>query len=125
MDRKNIKSAVRILTLRKLKAQAEATRLQSGVTAGSTLRERLLQAPPQQPYADLTTAYIQRTVGILDKGLAVLRQQQSTVLATINQADRAIAIVEDKLTQSNDALERSNLEALVWSSFDNSGGSTR
>lgn len=125
MDRKNIKSAVRILTLRKLKAQAGATRLQSGVTAGSTLRERLLQAPPQQPYADLTTAYIQRTVGILDKGLAVLRQQQSTVLATINQADRAIAIVEDKLSQSNDALERSNLEALVWSSFDTSGGSTR
>ncbi len=113
MDRKKLKSAIRILALRKTKAEAEAARLRNGVIAGTSMRERLVASDCDLAHADLTTAYIQRTVDILDRGLAVLKQQQSEMISAVHRADRATQVVQEKLNESGQKSERAVIEDLI------------
>lgn len=115
---------MRVLSLRKAKAQGEAARLHSGFVAGSALHERLLSTPAQQAHADLTIAYILRTVDVLERGLKVLREQQSVLAAASNQADRAADVLRERLVQSREASQRSEFEHSVVTSVSRRGRRT-
>lgn len=113
MDRKDLNSAVRVLALRKARALGEAARLQSGLIAGSALRDRLLSGQVQEAHADLTAAHILRTIDLLERGLNVLREQQCVLSAAANRADRASDVFKEKLARLGDSSQRVELEHLI------------
>ena len=117
MDRQKGQSIKRLLVLKRIKLEVEAGRLQNGIAAGSELRDRLMTAESSAAYVDLTTPHVLRTVGILDRGLAVLSQQHSELMARHNQVERALEIVGERVAETAEEQERKEAELLISESI--------
>ena len=113
MDRKTGMALKRLLVLRRAKLEAEAGRLQNGIAAGSDLRERLMSTGNPQAYADLTMPHVLRTVGIIDRGIAVLRQQHEDLMVRRSQIDHAVDTVADRVSETAAQVERKDMESLI------------
>lgn len=99
--------------MRVARGQAEASRLQNGIAAGTDLRDRLLAASLPATYADLTSGYMVRTVGILERGLQVLHQQQDATLKRLSEAERTTQFIQDQMADMSANLERRQAQSVV------------
>lgn len=100
----------KILVLRERRARREAARLASGISAGTALRSDLLLREHRPEFADLTLRSVVRTVGILDRGLRVLHQQNAEAMAKANRAKQACDHLVDRLEEHRLDAEREHDE---------------
>jgi len=96
---KQLRRLRRILEVREGCAQMQAARLNSAIIAGSALRADLVMREHPAAFADLTVRSVFRTIGVIDRGLCVLRQQQREALLGAQRARQASDVAASHLEE--------------------------
>lgn len=106
--------ALKILALRKRKAEEEVSRVLRGIAAGEGLRQRLIAADGDAPLCpELTIPYVTRTVAILERGLAVLAEQKADALQRRERMEQAVQRLTDQARERAVAAERTQAERAI------------
>lgn len=106
--------ALKILALRKRKAEEEVSRVLRGIAAGEGLRRRLIAADGDPPLCpELTIPYVMRTVAILERGLAVLAEQKADALQRRERTEQALKLVTDQARERALTAERQRAEQAI------------
>ena len=96
---------LRILELRKLKVDEEIARINTGISAGRSLRDKLEEAQPPHQFTALTTKYMTRTVGIIDRGLSVLSEQKQMSIRERARMEAGHTLLEERVNELTEDTE--------------------
>lgn len=100
-----------IVETRRLKAEIEVAQISRGIISGSRLREELEATDcGTGRLGEAAVGYVTRTMDILDRGLGILRQQQSGALAKIDKEKETARILGERERHSFWSAERRSLE---------------
>ncbi|MDX2308848.1 MAG: hypothetical protein NW216_11465 [Hyphomicrobium sp.] len=98
-----------LLRIRKAKIERELMNLSSGRTSGRKLRDDLVEKSPDHRFADLTQPFVNRTVDILTRGLALIETQHADVVVRLRALDETERILK---AMQKDALDRQSRQRL-------------
>ncbi len=107
MSLKSTQRMLRILELRKKKAEDEIARISTGIAAGRSLRSKIEAAESPGSFRELTIGYVTRTVGIIDRGLTVLSEQKAVATSVRQSLDARESLLRERaveIAETNEAL---------------------